>query len=154
MLKLQRSRKAVSPVLATLLMIAVAVSMSVILFMWSQGFLSSVSEAAHEQQRAQNIVVQSQIAIENVRFYESGGTKYVEIMIRNVGSTEVTLSNVYIDNETQATITWDPDTKKASPQGTVKATVTYTWTAGETYIIKVTTTVGTFAETAVTAPTS
>ena len=50
-------KKAVSPVLATLLMVAIAVSMSVIMFTWSQGFLSTTSEASSSQQQSQNLGV-------------------------------------------------------------------------------------------------
>jgi flagellin-like protein len=49
------ARRAVSPVLATLMMVAVAVALSVIIFTWSQGFLSQTGEAASGQQAAQNI---------------------------------------------------------------------------------------------------
>ena len=83
-----KNRKAVSPVLATLLMIAVAVSMSVILFMWSQGFLATTSEAASSQQQAQNVAAQSSIAIESVSFPASSN---VHILVRNVGTTKITL---------------------------------------------------------------
>jgi flagellin-like protein len=45
------ARRAVSPVLATLMMVAVAVALSVIIFTWSQGFLSQTGEAASGQQQ-------------------------------------------------------------------------------------------------------
>jgi flagellin-like protein len=144
-----RSKRAVSPVLATLLMVAVAVSMSVIIFMWSQNFLSTTSEAAHRQQQAQNIAAQSQIAIENVRFYTTDGTKKIDVVVRNVGRVDVTLSNIYIDHAVQ-TVSWSSST--INPEAAATGTVTYTWSSGESYIIKVTTTVGTFAETVVIAP--
>jgi flagellin-like protein len=252
--KVFKSKKAVSPVLATLLMVAVAVSMSVIIFMWSQGFLSTTSEAASSQQQAQNVAAQSSIAIESVQFTdaeywdedaspETSGTLYsdraIKIVVRNVGSSKVTIGQVYVgesayqmtgysaykvvqadtaptgyeqigqesdgdkwwadDNAftTTDSITWangigyqgtlnsiyaqwadmdaeDDDLTQVSdtavvyvfgsdgsadtdgeidPQGfaVVHLYLSSAWTAGETYFIKVTTTVGTFAETAVTA---
>jgi len=127
-------------------MIAVAVSMSVILFMWSQGFLATTSEAASSQQQAQNVAAQSSITIENVQF--SGGNT-IKITVRNVGSVKVTTSNVYIDGELQTNVS---GTGTIDPQGKQTITVTKSYSAGTTYIIKVTTTVGTFAETVVTAP--
>ena len=102
----RKGNKAVSPVLATLLMIAVAVSMSVILFMWSQNFLASTSQAASSQQQSQNVAAQSSIAIEAVQFTDAeddagntltnGSDKTVKIIVRNVGSSKVTLSYVYM----------------------------------------------------------
>ncbi|MHC1586632.1 MAG: archaellin/type IV pilin N-terminal domain-containing protein [Candidatus Hecatellaceae archaeon] len=253
--------KAVSPVLATLLMIAVAVSMSVILFVWSQGFLATTSEAASQQQQAQNIVTQSQIAIEAVQFADAmaddgatvvGDNQAVKIMVRNVGTSKVTIAQVYMgtnayqmtaypayqamreDSEDRCPIapegyatiggqkytqnsttyygTWyvseaaveiddlDKPVEGKGYQGTIgtiyaqyrklddtndqtqtqNTAIVYVfsgdgtadadgvidpqgfavihlylgsaWSAGETYFIKVTTTVGTFAETVVTAP--
>jgi len=85
------NRRAVSPVLATLLMIAVAVSMSVILFMWSQNFLASTSEAASSQQQAQNVAAQSSIAIESVQFTNDigNGNKGMIMIVRNVGTAKI-----------------------------------------------------------------
>ncbi len=87
-------RKAVSPVLATLLMIAVAVALAVVIFAWSQGFLSSTSSAVGTEQGAQNIAAQSQIAIENV--IPDPDNNQVTIIIRNVGSVTVTLGSIQI----------------------------------------------------------
>ena len=95
----------ISPVLATLLMVAVAVSMSVIIFMWSQGFLANTSEAVSSQQQAQNVGAQSLIAIESVQFTDArddggnllanGDDKVIKIVVRNVGSSNVIISQVY-----------------------------------------------------------
>ena len=89
-------RKAVSPVLATLLMIAVAVALAVVIFTWSQGFLSSTSSAVGTEQGAQNIAAQSQITIENVIADSTSGSESVKIMVRNVGSVTVNVSSIQI----------------------------------------------------------
>ena len=256
-----KGNKAVSPVLATLLMIAVAVSMSVILFMWSQNFLASTSQAASSQQQSQNVAAQSSIAIESVQFTDAkalkwdgtetsisgGSNKVIKIVVRNVGSSKVTLGQVYVgtsayqmtpyniykalrsDTNPGVALTlgvisgpkywytadaavdkstndpdWNPgegyqgtittiytryltddqggsttdlyteqvaDTAIAyvfgsdgsadtdgelDPQGfaVVHLYLSSAWTTGETYYIRVTTTVGTFADVTVTAPTS
>jgi flagellin-like protein len=90
----QRSKKAVSPVLATLMMVAVAVAMSVIIFTWSQSFLSQTSEAASGQQAAQNIAAQSGILIESATFATS--TDEVTIYIRNVGAVSNTIGSIIV----------------------------------------------------------
>jgi flagellin-like protein len=97
----QRGKKAVSPVLATLMMVAVAVALSVIIFTWSQGFLSQTSEAAAGQQASQNIAAQSGILIEAVSTQplKTGASPQngeIKISIRNVGAVSTTLSTVYI----------------------------------------------------------
>ena len=164
--------KAVSPVLATLLMIAVAVSLSVIIFMWSQNFLASTSQAASTQQQSQNVAAQSSIAIESVGF---PATNNVRIIVRNVGTTKVTLGGLYVNNsvmqlkfktgseaypDTANQANWyaydknhnPQSSSEIPPQGYASIRLNYNWSAGGTYIIKVTTTAGTFAETVVTAP--
>ncbi len=97
-------RKAVAPVLATLLMIAVAVAMSVIIFMWSQGFLSQTSESTGSQQGSQNQAAQSSISIEVATFKlnttSPGSTnaahENITMIVRNVGAVAVSLGSVTI----------------------------------------------------------
>jgi len=104
---LRQRRKAVAPVLATLMMIAVAVAMSVIIFVWSQGFLSQTSSAAGGQQSQQNIAAQSSVSIELVSFTSatsastgcptSAGTECaMTIVIRNVGAVAETLGSLTV----------------------------------------------------------
>jgi len=92
----QRSKKAVSPVLATLMMVAVAVAMSVIIFTWSQGFLSQTSEAAAGQQASQNIAAQSGIMIEAITTTtsENNANGTATIYLRNVGSVSFNLGSL------------------------------------------------------------
>ncbi len=119
-------KRGVAPVLATLLMIAVAVAMSVIIFMWSQGFLSGTSGAAQSQTSQQNIAAQSSISIETIAFGLSPGgltsveldndldpdgvtmdisdetlpndsNLYVQLVVRNVGGIAVSIGGVTIN---------------------------------------------------------
>jgi flagellin-like protein len=92
------AKKAVSPVLATLMMVAVAVALSVIIFTWSQSFLSQTGEAASGQQAQQNIAAQSGILIQAVstQAWKSGQGGVITISIRNVGTVSTTLSTIYI----------------------------------------------------------
>jgi len=93
------AKRAVSPVLATLMMVAVAVAMSVIIFTWGQGFLSQTGEAASAQQASQNVAAQSGILIESVptKQWKSGTQNgNITIVVRNVGGVSVTLGTVQI----------------------------------------------------------
>src|SRR3990172_7857215 len=84
-------RKAVAPVLATLLMIAVAVAMSVIIFMWRKGFLSQTSSSTGSQQGAQNQAAQSSIAIEVATFDLT--TNSSTVIVRNVGAVSISIGS-------------------------------------------------------------
>jgi flagellin-like protein len=94
----KKVRRAVSPVLATLMMVAVAVALSVIIFTWSQGFLSQTGEAASGQQAQQNIAAQSGILIQAVSTQAWNGEQdgVITISIRNAGAVSTTLSTIYI----------------------------------------------------------
>jgi len=84
-------------------MIAVAVAMSVIIFMWSQGFLSQTSSATGGQQGAQNQAAQSSISIELGTFtknstagWASGKGPQMQIVVRNVGAVAINIGSVTV----------------------------------------------------------
>lgn len=91
----RRKNMAVAPVLATLLMIAVAVAMSVIIFMWSQGFLAGTSDSTGSQQGSQNQAAQSSISIETATF-SVGSTSNITTIVRNVGAVAVSLGSISV----------------------------------------------------------
>ncbi|MDG6902717.1 MAG: hypothetical protein JRM80_12275 [Nitrososphaerota archaeon] len=166
-------RKAVAPVLATLMMIAVAVAMSVIIFVWSQGFLAQTSAAAGGQQSQQNLAASSGISIETAIFDTS--SKTITIVVRNVGSVAETLGSLQISGVPSnsgfsiSDVCVSPTTNAAActASGSIKlgtappiakaAAVAITYTAsnlasGDSINIKVSTTVGTFATQQFTVP--
>jgi len=156
-----RKHKAVAPVLATLLMIAVAVAMSVILFMWSQGFLSNSSGAVGGQQGAQNQAAQSSVAISSATASDSSTA--VSIVVTNVGAVKVALGSISITPASGNSGTWSSlvDTtlggcsKTSLNKGESTAcseTLGANAKSGDTLNIKVTTQVGTFATSQYTVP--
>ncbi len=190
-MKISRQRTAVAPVLATLLMIAVAVAMSVIIFMWSQGFLSQTSSATGGQQGAQNVAAQSSISIELATFTSSPTAPGITLVVRNVGAVSVTLGTIIIAGNTgnadfHGSVSV-PVTISTGALGTITASDAGAWTSssagfnniakgksvtlvltatgatttastgtaitsGDVINIKVTTTVGTFAQAQFTVP--
>jgi len=119
------SKKAVSPVLATLMMVAVAVAMSVIIFTWSQGFLSQTGEAAQSGQEAQNIAAQSGILIEAVVLTPSGSTANgsATIYLRNVGGVAVMPGQIAVIGRSTNT-----GFNQSIPQLFTSGTTSYTYT--------------------------
>ena len=153
------ARRAVSPVLATLMLVAVAVALSVIIFTWSQGFLSQTGEAASAQQAAQNIAAQSGIIIESVTF-TTGPSGSISITVRNVGAVSVELGRaVATGYPTNTGFKTSEDTTTFSPSATLSkgeaATATISGvniSSGDVITIKVTTKAGTFAQGTYTVP--
>ena len=155
------SRKAVAPVLATLLMIAVAVAMSVIIFMWSQGFLSQTSSATGGQQGAQNVAAQSSVAIE-IAVFTTGTNGTSTVIVRNVGSVSVTLGSIVVQGSSSnggfktsvidTTPTCTPATILKGSACTLTVTGITNLASGDVMTMKVTTTAGTFAAAQFTVP--
>jgi len=145
----KKAKKAVSPVLATLMMVAVAVALSVIIFTWSQSFLSQTSEAASGQQAAQNIAAQSGILIESATFAPGTGAT---ITVRNVGAVSVTLGNAIATGRPDNSGFTDSTTGTPATSSLNKGsatTITFniaTLARGDVVTFKVTTTAGTFAQ--------
>ena len=152
----KKARRAVSPVLATLMMVAVAVAMSVIIFTWSQGYLSQTGEAASRQQAAQNIAAQSSIIIESVRFDTTNNKIYV--YVRNIGSVAVqpalAVATGYPTNsgfKTSSTANYAGSPLAKGGLGTFEIDASGLQ-SGDVITIKVTTTAGTFAQGTYTVP--
>lgn len=83
---MSRQKRAVSPVIATLLLIAIAVSASVFLF----GFVTS-------QVQTQGAQAQTQIRIDNIEFVKKDGNLvYSNITVRNSGSVDSKIQVMYI----------------------------------------------------------
>jgi len=84
--KFRVSKKAVSPVIATLLMIAVAVAASVIVYVWSAGLLGTLMGGGGAQVKEQLIM----------EAYDWTNTASLTLHLRNVGSTEVKVAQIYV----------------------------------------------------------
>jgi hypothetical protein len=132
MRELSRIRKAVSPILATLLIIVLAVAAAVVAYAWIQSF-----------SEAQMTAASGFVIIENVSFYDADK---VETTIRNTGTADLKLAALYIDDEKYAV----EQTVKAGESVTVASECP--WVSGEGYKIKVVSTTGLLVEGLYSAP--
>ncbi len=80
------SRRAVSPVIATLLMIAIAVAASIIVYVWAIGLLGGLMGSGGSQVKEQLIM----------EAYNWSTAATVAFTLRNVGSSSVTVAAVYL----------------------------------------------------------
>ncbi len=85
--KIRKNRKAVSPVIATLLMIAIAVAAAILVYVWSMGLIGTLQTGGGEQ-------VKEQLMMEA---YDWTATGTLKIHLRNVGTTEVVVAAVYVE---------------------------------------------------------
>lgn len=134
MRKLFKSKKAVSPVIAVLLMIVIAVASAILVYAFIISFTVSQSSRAS-----------TLISIETVRFIKPYGAT-ADIYVRNVGAETAIIAAIYVDGE-NVTTTTPPLTQTIVSNQAVKITITKptnTWVVGTTYIIKVVTSVGAY----------
>ena len=133
--KFKRSIKAISPVIATLLMIAIAVVASLVAYAWVMGYIGFQTNNAGQA-----------IQIQSYAPGASTGDMDMDIYVQNVGQGIVEVDSVYI-NDDKVTIN-SPTDKTINNGVTIPLNVALltAWTPGTQVEIKVTTTSGTFSE--------
>ena len=119
-MKILKSKKALSPVVASIILIAVTVAVSIAVAAW-MGALTFSFMGGSEQVRISYVT------------WPTNST--ISITVDNEGTAVVTLKRVYVNNELQGThnctdVSIDPG---ASPD----FEITYPWVAGQTYDITV-----------------
>ncbi len=136
-IKFKRSIKAISPVIATLLMIAIAVVASLVVYAWVTGYIGGTTSTAGK-------------AIQIQSFASDPTTGNLVIYVQNVGQGDVELNqdqSVYVDSNL-VSITTPAQVKIPITIGqTVELLTDHPYTAGTKVTIKVTTTDGTFMTT-------
>jgi flagellin-like protein len=90
--RLRRSVKGISPVIATLLMIVIAVAASLVAYAWVMGYLGFTTAKTGKAIQIQSIA-------------RDPTTHMVKVYVQNVGDSDVTLSNVYVDGKLDDTAT-------------------------------------------------
>jgi flagellin-like protein len=125
--KMVKSRKAISPILATLLLVVIAVAAIVVTYAWIMTYMGNAGRQAGVM-----------LFKANVNFYNEGGKK-IDIDIGNSGTTDTNITVAYIGTSASTlqkqTITSVLVRAGASDPATI--TVTYDWAAGSTYYFKV-----------------
>lgn len=132
--KIRSNRKAISPVVATLLLIAIAVAAAIVSYSWIMSMI-----------RTQGSAAQTGIRLEMIEFTNSTANSkdWINITIRNVGSTPTKIQTIYVTKQAGATYVEDwSDTNLinigAKREICFNAT-DFTWANNEAYDIKVVT---------------
>ncbi len=131
-----KSKKGISPILATLLLIVIAVAAVIVTYAWVMTFTSSTTTQAG-----------ALLTVENVRFYTDTDTDYVEVILRNAGTADAKIVEVYAGASstaliTQSSVAYDPTTKMVSEGSSLIITIQYDWTEGTRYHFKMATEAG------------
>jgi len=138
-MKILRSRKALSPVVASIILIAVTVAVSIAVAAW-MGALTF------------NFMATEQIKITNMQFYTNSTGTNVTVTMQNTGTHPVTVTEVHINNGAANLLTGGQFTILANSHSF--ANVTYPWINGAQYEIEARTSKGNQFTYTATAPTS
>jgi flagellin-like protein len=130
--KFRRNVRAISPVIATLLMIAIAVVASLVTYAWVMGYMNFTTEKTGKA-----------IQIQSVSYPDTGGQVFT-VYVQNVGDSDLTLSSVFI-NGAIATGTWSTTALAKGATASIPATGSV-GTGVQSVTFKVTTTDGTFSQ--------
>ncbi|UCE29328.1 MAG: hypothetical protein JSV85_00915 [Candidatus Bathyarchaeota archaeon] len=133
MLKILKSRRGISPILATLLLIVIAVAAIIITYAWVITFTGSTTEQAGVFLRKDAV------------YWQSGN---ITVYVRNTGISDGEISAVYVGisagNLEEQTATYDPPTQIVEKEGasTLKVYITYAWITKNTYHFRIAPKVG------------
>ena len=127
-----KSKEGISPILATLLLIVIAVAAVIVTYAWVMTFTSSTTGQAG-----------AVLTVENVRYHNSSGLK-VDITIRNSGTADAKVAEVYQGTSSSnlqpvSPVTYDPPTQMVDTGSSLKMTFALDWQDGTRYYFKVVT---------------
>jgi len=137
-MKILKSRKALSPVIAAIILIAVTVAVSIAVAAW-MGALTFTFMGTEE------------LKITNVEFLTAGNNANISVTMQNTGTSPVTINEIWVNNNKEWT---GSTTISANSQETVKVPVTGGWNNGYNYQVKVVTSKGNQFYYTATAPSS
>jgi flagellin-like protein len=128
------NRKAISPVIATLLMIAIAVAASILVYVWSMGLVGSLQGTGGQQTREQ-LIMEAYVATNTAK------DETWILYMRNVGPTTVKVAAVYIEGISAG---FSPTDFSLNPGDSDQLTVTLPMAVnpGSAYTVKIVTVSG------------
>jgi archaeal type IV pilus assembly protein PilA len=129
--KIRKNAKALSPVVASIILIAVTVAVSVVVAAWMGGMTIGLMGSAE------------QVSITNVAFPDA---TTIQVMVMNAGGTQSSITNAFINGVATSAFTAVPVPKSNSTTilfNASNATTTFPLSPGTSYTIKLITAKGT-----------
>jgi flagellin-like protein len=124
------SKKAISPILATLLLVVIAVAAIVVAYAWIMTYMSSAGEQAG--------VMLTKDAVN----FQTGTPEHIIIYVRNTGTVDAEISAVYIGTSPSSLTkidspTFNPSDGIVKAGGTIEITCEYDWQPLTRYYFRV-----------------
>jgi flagellin-like protein len=139
-----RSKRAISPILATLLLVVIAVAAIVVTYAWVMTYMNALTEQA-------GVSLQYE-----AMSWPTNAT--IKLYVSNWGTSDATIGRVYIGTSSsnldrQTSLTYDPPNGAVAAQGgPVSITIDYSWSTGTMYYFRVVPEVGSPLEFNIRAP--
>ncbi len=133
MKRLIRSRKALSPVVAAIILIAVTVAVSIAVAAWMGALTFTFMQT-------------EQVSITNMAFTGATNTSTNDIVlsVKNTGASKVTISVVTLNNAVVSSVTYSPASGELAAGAVGSATLNdVTWISGNTYRVVLQSSTGT-----------
>jgi len=131
------NRKGISPVIAVLLLVIIAVAAAILTYLWVLGYIGTV------QREGGTEALQERIKIEGV---DISGNYLVGVYVRNVGDVEATVNAIYLIDPTGDSRLIFTSSRTLDPGVVIRIPVSSTYlSVGTTYVVKAVTTSGTEA---------
>ena len=124
----RKSKRALSPVVASIILIAVTVAVSIAVAAW-MGALTIGFMATEE------------VKITSARFV-TGTPKYINVTLTNTGTTDVTISEMWVNGAQQSGMTYSGTGQVLPKNNAITVQVEYSWAAGSSYNIQLKSTKG------------
>ncbi|MEM4640319.1 MAG: archaellin/type IV pilin N-terminal domain-containing protein [Thermofilum sp.] len=133
-------RRGVSPVIATLLLIVIAVVAAVLAYIWVSGYMGRVTSQAE----AGAPQLQEKLKIDAVQVTPSDQKFDVTIYVTNIGDVEVTIASAYVLFENKTAVCSSTNLAQNIPKGNADSVTVSgcNLVTGTTYIAKVVTSKG------------
>jgi len=129
-----KSRKAISPILATLLLIVIAVAAIVVTYAWIMTYMTGAGQQAGVRLFKLNVNFDTQDSTKKIDIdVGNSGTSDTQIILLYAGTSSTTLQN-------QTTTPTLPAALRAG--STQRIMINYNWTSGVTYYFKVVSSAG------------
>ena len=143
-MKVSGDRRAISPIFASLIILAVVTVLFVPVFIWSTG-LTAETKSFWE---ISGLIATERIVIEEVNL--RGGVQNCTIYVRNIGKTAIIIDNVFISSNASAVQVYDKNDISTDPDSVVQGDLMTVYispldfapTGNKTYTVKVFTTRG------------
>ena len=124
--KIRKSRKAISPILATLLLVVIAVAAIVVTYAWIMTYMNNAGQQAGVM-----------LYEANTTFYNQSTTWKIDIDVGNSGTSVAQLTTLYVGTSATSLLNQTITPVPLEAGKVARITIDYNWTEGVTYYFKV-----------------